>query len=89
LNLRTTTIGFLLVAVIASSVAVVYVKHRSRALFVELQRLERERDEMQTRWTMLRLETSAWATHERVERTAEKNLTMTYPDSSTTVLLKY
>ena len=89
MKLKLVVVAGLLGAVIVSSVAVVYVKHRSRDLFVELQRLERERDAMQTRWTMLRLETTAWATHERVERLAAKKLTMTYPDSQNTVLLKY
>jgi cell division protein FtsL len=58
---------------------VIYAKHRSRALFVELQALNRERDNLETEWGQLQLEQSAWSTHGFVERVASAKLAMDIP----------
>ena len=58
-------------------------KHRSRILFVELQALERERDRLDTEWSQLALEHSAWATHDRIEELASKRLAFRAPEPST------
>ena len=60
----------LLTLVVASGVATVYVKHLSRSLFVDLQILERQQDEMQIEWGKLELEQSTWASHDRSPRFA-------------------
>jgi cell division protein FtsL len=72
--------ALLAVAVTASALAVVYSQHRARSLFVELQRLERERAELDTEWGRLELEQSTWATHGRIERIARERLDMRLPD---------
>ena len=61
-------------ALVVTAVSVVYVKHRSRTLFVELQSLERDRDRLNVEWTQLTLENTAWATHDRIEQVASKQL---------------
>ena len=66
--------------VTASALAVVYSQHRSRELFVELQRLEREQAALDTEWGRLELEQSTWATHGRIERIARDRLDMRLPD---------
>jgi len=63
-----------------SALAVVYSQHRSRALFVELQRLEREQADLDTEWGRLELEQSTWATQGRIERLAREKLDMRLPD---------
>lgn len=70
----------LTLAVTASALAVVYSQHRARALFVELQRLEREQAELDTQWGRLELEQSTWATQGRIERLARERLDMRLPD---------
>lgn len=70
----------LMLAVTASALAVVYSQHRSRALFVELQRLEREQAELDTQWGRLELEQSTWATQGRIERLGRERLDMRLPD---------
>ncbi|MDZ7786863.1 MAG: cell division protein FtsL [Halofilum sp. (in: g-proteobacteria)] len=70
----------LTLAVTASALAVVYSQHRSRALFVELQRLEQEQAELDTQWGRLELEQSTWATQGRIERLAREQLDMRLPD---------
>jgi cell division protein FtsL len=69
----------LAVAVIASAVAVVASKHQSRRLFVELQQLERERDQLEVQWGRLRLEQGAWSTHGRIEQVAREQLDLQLP----------
>ncbi len=70
----------LTLAVIVSALAVVYSQHYSRALFVELQRLEQEQAELDTQWGRLELEQSTWATQGRIERLAREELGMRLPD---------
>jgi cell division protein FtsL len=66
-------------AVLASAAGVVYVKHESRTLFVELERLSGERDRLNVEWGRLQLEQSAWSAHGFVEQVANRQLHMTMP----------
>lgn len=70
-----------------SAVALVFVQHRHRALYVELQSLERERDSLDVEWGKLQLEQSTWATHERIESLARNRLGLRVPPISETVLV--
>jgi cell division protein FtsL len=67
------------IAVLVSSLAVVYSKHQARSRFVELQGLTERRDELDIEWGQLQLEQSTWATHGRVERVARDDLKMVIP----------
>jgi cell division protein FtsL len=67
------------VCALGSAAAAVYFKHRSRELFVELERLETRRDNLQIEWGQLQLEQSAWSTHAFVERVASAKLHMGMP----------
>jgi len=74
--------------VLGSAVLLVYSKHQSRKLFVELQQLKHEVDALNTEWSQLQLEQSAWSGHGRIERVARKRLTMVMPDSSDVVFVR-
>lgn len=78
------TIG---IALLASAVATVYVQHHRRMQFVELRKLERERDRLQVEWGQLKLEQSTWATHERIERLALEKLDLHMPPAADVVLV--
>jgi cell division protein FtsL len=67
------------VSALGSAAAAVYFKHRSREMFVELERLETRRDNLQIEWGQLQLEQSAWSTHAFVERVASAKLHMGMP----------
>ena len=67
------------VALLGAAIAVVWSKHEARSLFIELQRLNAERDRLDIEWGQLKLEQSAWATHGRVEQTARVGLRMVIP----------
>ncbi len=75
---------FLLVIVFAvvcvlSAMAVIYTKHESRKLFVELEGLTHDRDELNIEWGQLQIEQSTWATHARIEQIATDDLSLVRP----------
>lgn len=74
---RTRVLALMLgLAVVGTALAVVDSQHRARALFVELQVLEREQAYLDTEWGRLQLEQSTWAAHGRIERIAREELGM-------------
>jgi cell division protein FtsL len=77
----------LAVALLVSAVALVYVQHYRRMQFVDLRKLERERDAMQVEWGQLKLEQGTWATHERIERLALDELDLRTPAAAEVVLV--
>lgn len=64
---------------LGSAAAAVWVKHRSREQFIELERLNARRDNLEIEWGQLQLEQSAWSNHGFVERVANDKLLMTLP----------
>jgi cell division protein FtsL len=64
---------------LASAAGAVWTKHRSRELFVELERLNAARDDLEVEWGQLQLEQSAWSTHAFVENVASRRLRMAMP----------
>ena len=72
---------FALVCVL-SALALIKTKHESRKLFVELERLTDERDELNIEWGQLQIEQSTWATHARIEQVATEDLLLVRPEST-------
>ena len=70
------------VVCVVSAMALVYTKHESRRLFVELESLTDERDRLNIEWGQLQIEQSTWATHARIEKVATDDLLLVRPDSS-------
>jgi cell division protein FtsL len=81
------TLIFALVCVL-SAVALVYTKHESRKLFVELETLNSERDKLNIEWGQLQIEQSTWATHARIEQIAAEELALTRPKSNETYVIE-
>jgi cell division protein FtsL len=73
-------LGWLIVGVMASAVAVVYVKYQTRLLFVDLQTLRGQHEELDVEWDNLLLEQAALANTIRVERNARRSLDMHLPE---------
>ena len=67
------------VAALGSAAGAIYCKHRARELFVQLERLNAQRDNLEIEWGQLQLEQSAWSTHAFVERVASTKLQMAMP----------
>lgn len=72
----------LAVVCVMSAIALIYTKHESRKLFVELEQLTNERDELNIEWGQLEIEQSTWATHARIERVASEELSLVRPKST-------
>jgi len=70
------------VVCVMSAIAMIYTKHESRKLFVELEQLTTERDELNIEWGQLQIEQSTWATHARIERVASEELSLVRPKST-------
>lgn len=81
-------LGLLALAGFASAIGVVYAKHESRKLFMELQALQATRDEMNVEWGQLQLEQSTLATHARIDTEARTKLGMIAPAPETVVIIK-
>ncbi|MCZ6804551.1 MAG: cell division protein FtsL [Proteobacteria bacterium] len=75
------------IAIFLSALQVVIARHETRRLFVELQTLERARDELNEEWGRLQLEQSTWAINDRIEAFARSKLSMKMPERSSVVLL--
>lgn len=74
--------------VLSSAVLLVYSKHQSRKLFVELQALKHQVDALNTEWGQLQLEQSAWSGHGRIEQVARERLSMVMPGAEEVVFIR-
>jgi len=68
-------------AVLGSSVQVIYARHKAREVFVQLEQLNAERDSLDMDWGRLQLEQSYWSSHAFVERVANAKLQMNLPQT--------
>ena len=86
-----TTLGLatavLWIAVLSSAAGAVYCKFRSRQLFIQLEALSTDRDNLDIQWGQLQLEQSAVSTHALVESVAGKKLRMTMPPAKDIVIV--
>lgn len=80
-NLMPIALPVLWLAVLGSAVQVIYARHKSRDLFVRLEKLNAERDSLEMDWGRLQLEQSYWSSHAFVERVANTKLQMNLPQT--------
>jgi cell division protein FtsL len=69
----------LLLAVVASAIAVVWARHRGRTAFVHLTQLQNQRDALNVEYGRLELEQATWAAPGRIEQIARSQLGMIDP----------
>ncbi|MEZ5465808.1 MAG: cell division protein FtsL [Lysobacteraceae bacterium] len=77
----------MLVGVIASAIAVVVIRQEHRQQFVELTRLEDERDALRIDYGRLQLEQATWADSARIEQIARERLGLRDPKPEDIVVL--
>ena len=80
-------LSLLLLAVLVSSVGVVYSTHLTRQNFSELQQLKRQENELDIEWNQLLLEHSARSSQHLIEQVGRDKLQMIEPDASNTVMV--
>ena len=67
------------VVALGCAAADVWCKHRTRGMFMQLQQLSEQRDNLDIEWGQLQLEQSAWSQHAFVENVASNRLHMATP----------
>jgi cell division protein FtsL len=85
---RNVFLSLLLLATIASAIALVYAIQQSRLAFVELSKLGNERDDLNFEFGRLQLEQATWAENNRIEQIARGRLAMVSPNAAATVVIK-
>jgi cell division protein FtsL len=82
-------IGVLLsAAVMSSAIGVINAKHQARTDFMQLQALQKVRDDLQVTWGKLQLEQAAWSTRSRVEQIASSRLNMILPTEKSIKIIR-
>jgi cell division protein FtsL len=69
----------LLAAMMVSAIAVVWTRHQSRVLFVQLTQLQGQRDALNIEYGQLELEQATWAEPRRIDNEARTKLGMLTP----------
>jgi cell division protein FtsL len=81
-------VGVLLLAVVASGIAVVWARHQDRAAFVELSNLQNQRDALNVEFGRLELEQATWASPSRIENIARAQLGMISPPPASVEMIR-
>ena len=77
----------LVVMILASAFAVVYVKDLNRRLFSELDSLRQTRTQLQEEAGQLLLEQNTWATQARIQKIAQERLGMVVPSPQNVIVV--
>tara|TARA_B000000437_G_scaffold17460_1_gene12863 strand:+ start:2883 stop:3161 length:279 start_codon:yes stop_codon:yes gene_type:complete len=64
----------------SSAISMIFIKHESRELFIELEGLKQARDELNIQWSELKSQENRWANPIRIEQLAKENLKMHKPN---------
>ena len=88
MNLRLFLVLIALVAVICSSLGVVYMRHESRGWAVELGRLESQKDQIITDWSRLQLEQAMLSDAGSIESKASDSLGMKLPEETVILVVE-
>jgi cell division protein FtsL len=78
----------LLLTAIVSAIAVVWARHESRELFIQLTQLQGQRDALNIEFGQLELEQATWAEPGRIESLARRQLGMVNPSPADIRLIR-
>ena len=78
----------LVLANVATALALVRDRHEHRLQFIELSKLEKARDELNIEFGRLQLEQATWAESNRVDQVAGARLEMLFPRTEDIVVLR-
>lgn len=78
----------LVMVTMLSAISVVYSKHQTRKLFVNLEKLHKQNDELNIEWGRLQLEQSTWSSNGRIEKVARNKLHMKLPKANEIIYIK-
>lgn len=87
MNARLFILVALLVAMLASAIGVAYARHNHRQAYIELSKLQRQRDEFNIEFRRLQTEQATVAETNRIVSIANAKLSMHFPlETETTVV---
>lgn len=78
----------IIVSLVCSAVAVSYSVHKYRGYLNELQRLQAQRDDLETQWGQLLLEQQAWGAYGRVGKIATEEWQMRTPAPQEVIMVR-
>jgi cell division protein FtsL len=78
----------LLLALMASALAVIYCKNLTRSIFIEIEQNERSLDKYEVEWGQMQLELSTLAEQNRVEAIATSRLKLVTPPRDKIIYIK-
>jgi|GEM_PF-89596 len=81
LTTQSSVLFALLLVLLISALSVVAMQHKTRKLFIELQKEKDRAHQMEVEWGQLQLEQSTWAMSARVEKISAAKLQMQLPQS--------
>ncbi|MBT7307774.1 MAG: cell division protein FtsL [Gammaproteobacteria bacterium] len=84
---RSMMLVVLVLVVVKSAVAVIYLKHREVQLYITLQGLQQQYEQELEEMGRLRLEEAAWGNLARIEDHARGKLQMSYPAAAQRVVI--
>ena len=88
MSLRNFILTILIFAVLGTGIAVVYARQQHRQAYVQLTRLQKQRDELNIEFSRLQLEQATWAETNRIEQVASERLGMVFPQAAELMLVK-
>ena len=89
MNARLLVLILVLIADVGSALGVVYTRHQSRHLAVQLGSLEARHDEAVAEWSRLQLEQAWLADASQIEGTARRQLEMQQPEEIRILVIKH
>jgi cell division protein FtsL len=88
LNARLLILIIVLIVNVGSSLGVVYTRHQSRLLAVQLGALEQQQDNAIAEWSRLQLEQAWLADASQIERKATQQLEMKRPENTRILVVR-
>jgi cell division protein FtsL len=88
MSARLFLIVVLVLAVVGTAVGVVDARQQHRMAYIELSRLQAERDELDIEFSRLQLEQATWSEPNRIEQVATERLGMQFPEAADVVVLR-
>ena len=85
---RYVLLAVLVVANVATALLIVRDRHEHRQAFIELNKLDKARDELNIEFGRLQLEQATWAESNRVDQVARARLGMVFPRTEDIVVLR-
>ncbi len=75
-------------ALFVSAVQIVLMRHKNRLLFIELQKIQQQRDLLDVSYGQLQLKQSVLIQHNRIETIARQELDMIVPNTKNIIIIK-